>query len=287
MSHKPIISLILVLALVTMACSFTVNLPINEMNVGPTQTDTIEVAAPDSASANVYLSFGAGELNLNPGADSGLIQGTATYNVEQLKPEVEINGDTVRVKTGPFRLSGIPRFGNDFTNQWDLELGDLPMDLDVEAGAYKGRYDLGGLSLQSLQISDGASDVQVDFSAPNPVEMDEFRYSTGASSVTLDNLANANFSSLVFRSGAGDYRLDFSGELQRDARVRIESGISQVVVLMPQGVPASLQFEGGLSNISLSGDWQKSGNHYTHSGSGPELTIEVSMGAGNLELRTQ
>jgi len=287
MYRKPIFFFVLVLALVTMACSFTVNLPVNEMNVGPTQTDTIEVAAPDSTSAKVYLSFGAGELKLSPGADKGLIQGTATYNVEDLKPEVDINGSTIRVKTGQFRLSGIPRFSNDFKNEWDLELGDTPMDLDVEAGAYKGRFDLGGLSLQSLQVSDGASDVELDFSEPNSVEMDEFRYSTGASSVELTNLANANFNSMVFRSGAGDYRLDFSGELQRDAQVRIESGISQVVILVPQGVSASLRFEGGLSNISLSGDWQKSGNQYTHSGSGAQLNIEVSMGAGNLELRTQ
>ncbi|MEJ2707681.1 MAG: toast rack family protein [Anaerolineales bacterium] len=287
MYRKPLFFFILVLALVTMACSFTINLPVNEMSIGPTQTDTIEVAKPDSSSAKVYLSFGAGELSLSPGAQAGLIEGTATYNVEDLKPEVDINGSTIRIKTGEFRLRGIPRFGDDFKNEWDLNLGDLPMDLDIEAGAYKGRYELGGLSLQSLQVSDGASDVELDFSEPNLVEMDEFRYSTGASSVELNSLANANFDSMVFRSGAGDYRLDFSGELQRDARVRIESGISQVVILVPQGVPASLRFEGGLSNISLSGDWQKSGSQYTHPGSGAELTIDVSMGAGNLDLRTQ
>ena len=61
----------------------------------------------------------------------------------------------------------------------------------------------------------------------NRVEMDSLYYQTGASNVHLSDLANANFASMVFRSGAGNYTLDFSGELQRDAEVKIESGISQ------------------------------------------------------------
>ena len=46
-------------------------------------------------------------------------------------------------------------------------------------------------------------------------------------------------------ANAGDYTLDFSGELQRDAVVNIESGISRVVVIVPREMNAKVYFKGG------------------------------------------
>ena len=161
------------------------------------------------------------------------------------------------------------------------------MQLTINAGAYQGDLELGGLALKSLEVSDGAADVRVNFSEANLVEMDTLRYITGASNVKLGSLANANFASMIFRSGAGDYTLDFSGSLQRDAVVTIESGISQVVIVIPIGTPASVNFNGGLTSVTKSSQWSQSGNTYTQPGEGPKLTINVDMGAGNLELRSK
>jgi hypothetical protein len=91
---------------------------------------------------------------------------------------------------------------------------------------------------------------------------------------------------MIFRSGAGDHTLDFGGNLRKDASVVIESGISQVTIIVPEGIPAVLSFKGGLSNVNASGGWEKSGNQYILTGSGPALTISVDMSAGNLVLRT-
>jgi hypothetical protein len=158
------------------------------------------------------------------------------------------------------------------------------MNLTINAGAYQGRMELGGLSLQSLKVSDGAADVELSFSQQNQVPMDTLRYDTGASQVKLLGLGNANVDTLVFKGGAGDYTLDFSGELSRDLNVTIDSGVSSVKVIVPQGVSARLFFDGGLSNIDINGSWEKSGNQYTLSGSGPMITINVNLGAGNLVL---
>jgi hypothetical protein len=161
------------------------------------------------------------------------------------------------------------------------------MNLLINAGAYKGEFDLGGLSLQSLRIGDGASDVRLDFSAPNKVEMDSLRYNTGASHVELTGLANANFETLVFKGGAGDYKLDFSGELKRDATVTIDAGFSSVTVVVPEGVAARVFVDSGLSNVDIGGNWEKSGNEYSLAGEGPRLTINVNIGAGSLTLRNR
>ena len=89
------------------------------------------------------------------------------------------------------------------------------MDLTIAAGAYEGNLELGGLALKSLTVKDGASHVDLSFPEPNQTEMSILRYETGASDVKLTGLANANFSTLTFSGGAGNYTLDFSGELQR------------------------------------------------------------------------
>src|SRR3546814_7166011 len=54
------------------------------------------------------------------------------------------------------------------------------------------RSELGGLSLKSLEVKDGASNVDLSFSKSNLVEMSILQYTTGASDVKLTGLANAN-----------------------------------------------------------------------------------------------
>ena len=225
---------IAVLALVTMACGITFNLPANNLKVGETVVENINIPLPDPSQASTRLTvgFGAGELKISPGATGALVQGTATYNVKDLKPDISVQPGEVLIETGDLELNSIPKFGDDMENTWDLKLGSVPMDLNINAGAYKGEIDLGGLSIQSLHVSDGAAEVNLGFSAPNLVEMDTLRYSTGASKVELTDLANANFESMVFKGGAGEYILDFSGLLKRDATVTVDSNRSYFVIGM-------------------------------------------------------
>ncbi|RPI27814.1 MAG: hypothetical protein EHM70_17410 [Chloroflexota bacterium] len=289
MIRKPLLAAVMVLALVTMACGINFNLPVREIKTGPTVTEDLMVPLLEdsTAIADVTLSFGAGEMTLSGGAEDALITGTILYNVADFKPDVTTVGDNVEVEQGNLNIQGIPDFDENIKNEWDLKFGSAPMRLQINAGAYNGDFDFGGLSLHDLEISDGASDVDVDFSEPNPVEMDVFQYSTGASDINIKNLANANFDTMIFRCGAGSYTLDFSGELQRDATVTIESGISNIEIIVPEGVSARVTFEGGLSNVDADGEWDRSGNDYTMSGEGPTINIIVTLGAGNLQLRNR
>jgi len=276
-----------VIAIVTMACGFTINIPVSDFKTGAVREEAISISETDGEVADVLIGFGAGELKINPGAEDALISGIATYNISDLKPKISVDGDRVRLETGNLEINGLPRFGKDLKNEWDLKLGDQPMDLTINAGAYQGDIDLGGLSLNSLEIADGAAEVRLRFSEPNQVAMDTLRYLTGASNVKMSGLANANFTSMTFRCGAGDYSLDFSGDLQRDAVVNIEAGISQVVIIVPEGTAAKVIFKGGLANVDVSGGWRSASGEYTLDGDGPTLIINFDMGAGNLELRTQ
>lgn len=275
-----IISAILVLALASLACGFSIDLP-QQAKVGPEITESITVADPEMEEIRLSLSFGAGNLSLSAGAKD-LVEGTVLYNVADLKPKVTSEDGDVVIKQGNFE--SIPPFGN-IKNEWDLELGRMPLDLRIEAGAYEGSLEFGGLSLSTLTISDGAANVDLSFSEPNLVEMSEFSYTTGASDVTMKGLANANFKTFIFNSGAGNYTLDFSGELQRDAIVSIDSGLSDLTIIIPQGLNAVVTVDSALANINFGDGWSQKGSVYSQTGEGPTLTIVVNMGAGDVNIR--
>ncbi len=289
MRRSIILFAVMIAALITMACGITVNIPVDRIVTGPTQTEDILIEPPDAEVIDLTIEFGAGELKIRPAKEgsssqAALVSGTAKYNVDDLKPEISVEDETVRLTTGELEIKGIPRMSDEVENRWDLELGNFLMRLKINSGAYQGDMDLGGLPIRELEVTDGAADVSLRFSSPNPVEMDRLRYQTGASNVTLSDLANANFTSLVFRSGAGNYKLDFSGELKRDAVASIESGFSQLVIVIPEGMTARINTS-GLMNVQTSGDWEIQNDAYLTGNGGPVLTINVDLGAGNLELQ--
>jgi hypothetical protein len=287
MNPKRLLLPTVALLLVALACSFTVNLP--RMNTGDLVTEEINIPVFEEGSGvvEVQLNFGAGDLNIEPGTDEFLISGTAAYNVPELKPEITVRQSEVIIAQEGEGLEFIPVLGGDFENTWDLQLGTNPVELIIAAGGYRGDFELGGLSIQSLRISEGGSNTSLSFSEPNLAEMDLLRFETGASKVVATGLANANFSRMELVSGAGDYTLDFSGELQRDGEVTVKSGFSNITLIVPQGMSVNLRVSGGLSNVNVDGDWQTSGDNYIHEGAGPQLVVSVEMGAGNLNLDTQ
>ena len=270
-----------VLALASMACGFNVDAP-QKAQPGPEVVDDINVDYPDAEETSLNLAFGAGDLLLSPGASS-LVDGTATYNYPDFKPEIITDGGYVEIKMGNVGVDFIPAV-DDLKNEWDFKLGSQPMNLSIESGAYNGTFELGGLSLTNLTVQDGAANVELSFSELNQVEMSTLRYETGASDVQLSGLANANFSILDFSSGAGDYKLDFSGELQRDASIKISSGLSNITIVVPEGVHAVVTVDSGASNVNTGSGWSRNGNVYEQDGEGPTLTFVIEIGAGNVTL---
>ncbi len=192
------------------------------IGTGPTQELTVDEPLGSAAVTDVTVSMGAGNLDIQPGA-AGLVSGVIRYNVEAWKPQVTRTDSAVTIKQGTTK--GLSGLGTDVVNDWALKLGNSPMRLAVTAGAYRGTYELGGLSLQKLSIKDGASKTTVNFSAPNPSQMESLTYQTGASSVTLTGLGDANFKKMEFTGGAGSFTLDFSGALRSDGSVTIKAGV--------------------------------------------------------------
>ena len=75
-----------------------------------------------------------------------------------------------------------------------------------------------------------------------------------------------------------------TGDLQRDASIKVSSGLSNIIIVIPEDVDAVVTVDGGASNISAGSNWSVSGNVYKQKGEGPTLTFVVEIGAGNVTL---
>lgn len=260
----------------------TFGLPACSATTGPVQQVKINEPLGAAAVTDITIKMGAGRLTVRPGAP-GLASGAIDYNVPSAKPTVTRTDSSLSIEqSGP----NVPVLGK-IVNNWNLQLGKSPMTLSIEAGAYSGSLDLTGLTIQNLTITDGASKNDVTFNAPNPGQMDAFSYKTGASTITLRNLANANFRKLTFEGGAGSYLLDFGGVLRADTTAQIKAGVGAVEVRVPVGTAAKLEVHGSLNKVSAQGEWRETGGNYATAGTGKVLTITVNMSVGTLKLTTR
>lgn len=280
MKHKPFFLLITILMLASLACSININVPDLNFRVGPTETLNINESAPDSP-ARLVVAMGAGKLNVT-GGSSQFVSGSIRYNVDAFKPKIRRFGSELRIEQDEKAFPSA--IGNDRINEWNLQLGNIPVDLTFEAGAYEGKIDLSGVPITRLQFNDGAGSNKVEFTRPNPETMEQLSYNTGASQIELVGLGYANFERMSFSGGAGDFSLDFSGELQHDSSVDISGGAASFEIVIPEGMRARIIVEGGLNNINPSGTWTVNDKVYESTGEGPLLTITVDMGLGNLNL---
>ena len=275
-----IIVAILVILFTSMACSFNVDLP--QVKTTDETSFTIKEEIPGNReSSELEIGMGAGRLNISKGTDYW-ITGEIKYNVSIWNPEIQRTNYGIKIIQETKKQIGLPN--EKIINDWNIQLGDHPTDLEINAGAYQGNIDLSGIPITKLRISDGASQGNIRFDTLNPVEMTQLHYSTGASQIEILGLANANTESMVFEAGPGSYTLDFSGDLQRDINIEINFGLGDVKIIIPKGVPAYVVVDGGLNNVELEGTWNVSGNEYNLFGTGPQLSFNVNMGVGNLQL---
>ncbi|NMB56155.1 MAG: hypothetical protein GYA15_15800 [Leptolinea sp.] len=280
-NHLPL--LILLVLFITLACNVTVQTP--RIQTGPEVTTKIDEDYPvTDETTRLEINMGAGEINIGEGGKK-LVEGEVRTNVALWKPEVIRDDNEVKISQVESKNT-ITLPSGDLINKWDLKLGtERPIDLKIKAGAYKSTIVVGKIPLKKLSIDDGASQSKVIFDEPNATTMESFKYHTGASQVELVNLANANFKDMNFDSGAGSYTLDFNGELKQDAYVSIKSGLSNVKIIIPSDMNATVELSGGVNNVSPRGTWTIDSNEYrTQSTRGPKLEIDIEMGVGNLEL---
>jgi hypothetical protein len=278
------LKLITVLALASLACTVSFNLPASQP--GNLRSFTIDEAAPeDGESAQVRIEMAGGVLNISGGGAS-LVSGTVEYNLTEWAPEIRRDANLVRIQQNVQTIP-IPRRGANVINRWDLQLGNTPMELQIDAGAYEGTLDLSGVPLLGFNLNSGASNTVIRFDSPNPEILSLMEFRTGASNVELYGLGNANFSDLRFRGAAGNYTLDFTGEMRQPSSAYIEGAVGEVTIIVPADSAVEATVLGGLRNIDTQGNWQITDNVCSTGGTENLMEIRVNMSVGNLRLISQ
>ena len=271
---------LLALALSLASCNFSANHP----TINTSSTQLFEVNEAPFANAEVTpvnIEMGAGTLKLAGGSDK-LLQGTVAYTLDSWKPEILRKDNILSLKQHAKSDISIPT--EKYTNTWDLKLGSMPVELSVTAGAYEGNLELGGLAITRLSISDGASGSTVSFNKPNPAVMSAFIYKTGASTIKLQGLGNANMEQLNFTGGVGNFLFDFSGDNARDVNVNISSGMSDITIIIPANVRSEVIVGGDMNDTNIKGTWTVEDNVYQSGTTGALIKIHVSTSLGSLNL---
>lgn len=259
----------------------------------------INIDYPSAQSLHLRVRVGACRLSIKPGEQDAWV--TGTYNdpsgVLPLKilgaaahqgAPAEQSGDvTITQEGGP--VDAWTRFRTTQPPTFDLVLGkSRPYELSLEGGASECSVDLGALPLRRLTVQQGAGKMEIDFSAPNPEPMAMLDVDAGAIGMALRNLANANFTEMTLDGGAAGYELDFGGVLQRDANVRISTGLSGVQLRVPATTAAKIISQSMLAGLEIGdGFTKREGAFWTVAGSegaSPLLTIRANVTLGGLTI---
>jgi hypothetical protein len=196
---------------------------------------------------------------------------------------------------------GEPEFGTE--GKHHLDLGDIesgkwylrftdqiPISFNVELGVGKGDFDCSGLLVKNFVLSTGASSVKLRFPEPNKVQIDNMKIETGVSKFVGEGLGNANFRNFQFSGGVGSYTLDFTGELRREADVKVEVGLGSVTIVVPRDVGARVFYEESwVSKIDLDRDFEekRDGQYFSdnYNTASSRMNITVESGFGHVKIR--
>ncbi|MBZ0310635.1 MAG: hypothetical protein K8I82_31545, partial [Anaerolineae bacterium] len=243
----------------------------------------LEIPYPETQNPHLKMGVGACRLNARPARKSDLmLEGTYTHPTGDVMPRIIQDGSTMILEQGNLASAAGLRGFMKQVPVFDLHLGkSRPYMMTISAGAYEGKFDLGGLPLTGLKLEQGAGSVRFDFSSANPEMMEKLWVEAGAASIKMDNLLNASFREMKMNTGAASTVLDFGGLLTHEAVVKIDGGMASLRIIVPAETPAQFEYKNTLGSVKFDDGWAKQGSVYLTDaaleGRHPLLIFQVSM----------
>jgi hypothetical protein len=175
---------------------------------GPRLGDVEQVAIPleGAGKVGVKLSFGAGRLNLSGGAaPNEVVSGSFEAGVDH---STRLEGDTLRVNLRPRYEDwwAMPWMWGGYRREWTVRLNpQVPLSLEVEAGASESRLDLSQLRAHDFRLQIGAS--SADLTLPAAAGSTKARVEAGAASVKI-RVPPGVAARIKFSGGAASFQAD-------------------------------------------------------------------------------
>jgi len=257
-----------------------------------------EIGRTTEKEIKVVLSSSFGNVTICRG-ESGKIASIASEDAPDDPPNMSVDY-TVRNRIGYLEITlgqdgegkddGI-HLGNLGRGRWVLHFSDaIPISFDIELGVGRGEFDMTGLQVKDLNLSTGASEVELNFSEQNSLEIENLTIESGVSRFDGHNLLNARFKNFHFQGGVGSYTLDFGGPLRSEVQVDVEVGLGFVTLTLPREVGARVFYEKNwVSRLDCDEDFERneeneylSTNYYRAPG---KMNITLDSGLGSIKIR--
>jgi hypothetical protein len=280
----------LLVSAITLAIGFA------SIGLADTVVDRKEIELTDEKQIAVEIDFGIGELTLSKGKSQFAVVVEGEYDDDLFEFDFDYRK---RRQIGDmfFDISGRKkrwRGSSDHENNWSFEFTDkVPINLKVDIGAAACAMDLGGMRIGRLDLDIGATECKISFDEPNGCELEKILIDAGASSVTIDDLGNANFRELEFDGGVGSYDIDFSGKFDFNAEAEISIGLGSMDIIVPEHIGVRIYAEDSfLSSIDIpekdfiriergvyeTENWDSAKWRF-------ELTLDVGLGSVDVRVR--
>jgi len=230
--------------------------------VGELRDESQTVELGDAEQVRATLKMGAGELNIESGAEA-LVEANFTYDVAEWKPAVtyEVAAGTGRLTIRQPNTEQIAM--RDVRYKWRLAFNEeVPLNMRIEAGAGTGNLNLGELNVTQLDIQLGAGDYTIDLNG------------------------NQSLQHLECDMGAGNVTLDLNGAWKENVNVDLQSGIGQTVLRLPPDIGVHVTIDRALGDVNANG-LIRQGNAYvneTYGKSDVTLEIYIQAGVGQINL---
>ncbi|MBW3627873.1 MAG: hypothetical protein KY464_01130 [Gemmatimonadetes bacterium] len=235
----------------------------------------------------VRIEYGAGRLEVGSAAKGTLYRMETRYDQNQVAPLSTFSEESRTLHLGIRSREG--RRGKGSTNGSRASVAltrEVPIDLDLDFGAGEAKIDLGGLRLQRVDLSTGASETKVRFDQPNPIRATLIQINAGAADLEVRGLGNAHADRIEFSGGVGSTVLDFSGAWQGHAAASVRMGIGSVVLRLPRSLGIRVDRSSFLTSFDAAGLVRRDGSYFsTNWGSARNrLTIDVEAALGSIEI---
>jgi hypothetical protein len=242
----------------------------------------------DRELTDVDIEYGAGTLRVAPAEAPFLYRMEIRYDADIFAPIADFDAEERTLQlgvesAGRGRRSLNMREGSTATVLLSRE---VPVELDLEFGAGKADIQLGGMAIQQLEISTGASETSIGFDAPNTVVAERITIEAGAADLEVLGLGNARAEQITFRGGVGSTVLDFSGAWDRSVTASVEMGIGAVTLRLPRGPGIRIDRSSFLTSFEAT-DLERRGDSYYSAGwdsAEQRITIDLSAALGSIEI---
>lgn len=256
---------------------------------------TRDVAYDDEKLVKVELDFGLGQISMARGQGDYVARIHGDYDADKFKVDVnyEKKGGVGHLVVKVDKKNKLFDFGSDedTENSWQILLGDMvPLELIVDAGMAETNFNFTGLSVENLSMDIGMASGTMMFNQPNPVRMNQMILDLGQSSMNIYGLGNANFRELNVDCGMSSVELDFSGQVDFDALVTLEMGMSSTEIVLNPNAGVQIDHDAGLtSSVDLPGSFREvskgvyqSANYQKARG---HFDFEIDVGMGSVDFR--